>query len=121
MGIKNYRLVLAGLFFFAVPWYWQYVPQWSQLRFIGLPVWVLACLIGSALTSTFCVFVLRAPWDLDEADPEETFSRDGVREDVGFKSRPLDLMAQNGNQRSGGDPSVGMGIDPATGIDGIDR
>jgi hypothetical protein len=113
MGIKNYRLLLAGLFFFAVPWYWQYVPQWSQLRFIGLPVWVLACLIGSALTSTFCVFVLRTPWDLEEADLEETFSSDGVRDDVSFESDRMNILEVNGKQRSG--------IDPATGIDGIDR
>jgi hypothetical protein len=57
--------------------------------------------------------VLRTPWDLEEADPEETFSSDGVRDDVSFESDRMNILEVNGKQRSG--------IDPATGIDGIDR
>ena len=73
--IAKQVLLFAGLFTFAVPWYWQYLPEISQTRWLGLPIWVIGCVAGSGLISLQTARVLQRPWEGED----QALQQDGQR------------------------------------------
>lgn len=64
--ITKQVVFFAGLFIVAVPWYWQFVPELSQARCLGLPFWVIGSLLGSSMISVQTARILLRPWEGEE-------------------------------------------------------
>ena len=60
-------LIYLLLFGLAVPWYWQFIPGSSSTLIMGMPLWVIAAIVGSAAISAFTAALLSRAWPDEEA------------------------------------------------------
>ena len=70
LGIQPIMIYFV-LVVIGVPWYWQWLPSFAQIRWLGLPVWVITSLSASALVSLQTVWVLRQPWENEREGDHE--------------------------------------------------
>ena len=61
-------IIYLCLFLVGVPWYWQFIPWQSETSVLGLPLWVLVSILGSACVSIHTALILRNPWPGEEGE-----------------------------------------------------
>lgn len=60
-------LIYGALFAAAVPWYWQVWPATANSLVLGMPLWVVTAILGSAAISLFTACLLRQRWPSEES------------------------------------------------------
>ncbi len=60
----------AALFAVAIPWYWRLLPGGGDWFWLGLPVWAVVSVAGSAAISALTAWLLRSRWPGEEDDSD---------------------------------------------------
>lgn len=63
--------LFIGLFLFAIPWWWQFLPDLGDRVVVGAPLWFITSVAGSLAVSIVTAYFLSRAWQAIEDDPED--------------------------------------------------